>query len=136
MWGQTALKHTYRAVMEEEPALVTPPACRAVAGQLPDLDLRTFWGLARAHLLNVGIIRPAPTVTAIEINMYLSRPSGAPASVGRISDQDKSDVPRFLNRCVYVVQPTATGSLLQSARPHACECAHCRLSVAEGLPAL
>ena len=80
---------------------VMPPACRPAApGRLPDMDQRTFWGIARAHLLNVGIIRPGPHVTAIEINVYLSSPTGAPVTVGKITDQDKSDVPRFLNRCV------------------------------------
>ena len=65
---------------------------------MPDMDQRTFWGIARAHLLNVGIIRPGPHVTAIEINVYLSSPTGAPVTVGKITDQDKADVPRFLNR--------------------------------------
>ncbi len=63
------------------------------------MDQRTFWGIARAHLLNVGIIRPGPHVTAIEINVYLSSPTGAPVTVGKITDPDKADVPRFLNRC-------------------------------------
>lgn len=53
---------------------------------------------ARAHLLNVGIIRPRDDVTATDINAYLSRRKGAPASVGRITDADKTDVARFLNR--------------------------------------
>lgn len=53
---------------------------------------------ARAHLLNVGIIRPREDVTAIDINAFLSRPEGAPASVGRIADADKVDIARFLNR--------------------------------------
>lgn len=55
---------------------------------------------ARAHLLNVGIIRPRDDVTASDINAYLSRRKGAPPSVGRITDTDKTDVPRFLNRSV------------------------------------
>ena len=66
------------------------------------MDQRTFWGIARAHLLNVGIIRPGPHVTAIEINVYLSSPTGAPVTVGKITDPDKADVPRFLNRCVII----------------------------------
>ena len=66
---------------------VVPPACRhADSGRLPDLDQRTFWGIVRAHLLNVGIIRPGPHVTAIEINVYLSSPTGAPVTVGKITD--------------------------------------------------
>ena len=56
------------------------------SGRLPDLDQRTFWGIVRAHLLNVGIIRPGPHVTAIEINVYLSCPTGAPVTVGKITD--------------------------------------------------
>lgn len=67
VWGQSALKRTYRAIMEEEPALVAPPACRADASGRAAMDVRTFWGVARAHLLNVGIIRPGPAVTAIEV---------------------------------------------------------------------
>ena len=79
---------------------MVPPACRPVApGRLPGMDQRVFWGIVRAHLLNVGIIRPGPHVTAIEINVYLSSPTGAPVTVGKITDQDKADVPRFLNRC-------------------------------------
>ena len=59
---------------------------------------------ARAHLLNVGIVRPRDDVTAIDINSFLSRPEGAPPSVGKITDADKIDVARFLNRyaAVYV----------------------------------
>jgi len=54
---------------------------------------------ARAHLLNVGIVRPREEVTAIDINAFLSRPEGAPPSVGKVADPDKIDVARFLNRC-------------------------------------
>lgn len=39
---------------------------------------------------------PAPA--ASHINEYLSRPDGAPSSVGRIDEKDMADVPRFLNR--------------------------------------
>lgn len=53
---------------------------------------------ARAHLLNVGIIRPREDVSAIDINAFLSSPEGAPPSVGRIADADKIDIARFLNR--------------------------------------
>jgi len=53
---------------------------------------------ARAHLLNVGIIRPKEELSAIDINAFLSRPEGAPPSVGKIADPDKIDVARFLNR--------------------------------------
>ena len=53
---------------------------------------------ARAHLLNVGIIRPREDVSAIDINAFLSSPEGAPPSVGRIADADKTDIARFLNR--------------------------------------
>ena len=75
VWGQSALKRTYRAILEEEAARVVPPACLPAAdGLSPGLDVRTFWGLARAHLLNVGIIRPGPSVTAIEVRWpYIPR---------------------------------------------------------------
>ena len=53
---------------------------------------------ARAHLLNVGIIRPREDVSAVDINAFLSRPEGAPPTVGRIADPDKIDIARFLNR--------------------------------------
>ncbi len=62
------------------------------------MSLGIFYGRARAHLLNVGIIRPAAHVSAIDINAFLSDDAGAPVNCGKISDQDKSDVPRFLNR--------------------------------------
>ena len=62
-------------------------------------NLKRFWTVqARAHLLNVGIIRPREDVSAIDINAFLSRPEGAPPSVGRIADPDKIDIARFLNR--------------------------------------
>lgn len=83
--------------------MVLPPVCQPK----PDgthTPLSTFCGQARAHLLSVGIIRPAADVTAIDVNAYLSAPQGAPANVGKISEQDKGDVPRFLNRQV----PTAS----------------------------
>ena len=68
VWGQSALKRTYRAILEEEKSLVTPPACKPDAEGRSGVDVRTFWGIARAHLLNVGIIRPGPGVTAIEVS--------------------------------------------------------------------
>ena len=46
----------------------------------------------------MGIIRPREDVSAIDINAFLSRPEGAPPSVGKIADPDKIDVARFLNR--------------------------------------
>ena len=58
-----------------------------------------FYGKARAHLLNVGLIRPAPHVSAIDINAFLIDAAGAPVDCGKVSDQDKGDIPRFLNRC-------------------------------------
>lgn len=79
--------------------MVLPPVCQPK----PDgthTPLSTFCGQARARLLSVGIIRPAADVTAIDVNAYLSAPQGAPANVGKISEQDKGDVPRFLNRQV------------------------------------
>lgn len=53
---------------------------------------------ARAHLLSVGIMRPAPDVTAIDVNAFLMSPYGAPANAGKVAEPDKTDVPRFLNR--------------------------------------
>jgi hypothetical protein len=112
------------------------------------MDQRVFWGIARAHLLNVGIIRPGPHVTAIEINVYLSSPTGAPVTVGKITDQDKADVPRFLNRCVQSslldLNRAAhnridlfTGRLGLAVRPQPGNlfgsAAHCRLSLASTL---
>ena len=72
IWGQSALKRTYRAILEEEKALVNPPTCRPDTEGRPGMDVRKFWGIARAHLLNVGIIRPGPGVTAIEV-LHLSQ---------------------------------------------------------------
>ena len=46
----------------------------------------------------MGIIRPKEELSAIDINAFLSRPEGAPPSVGKIADLDKIDVARFLNR--------------------------------------
>ena len=63
------------------------------------MTLGVFNGRARAHLLNVGIIRPAAHVSAVMINEFLSDDAGAPVDCGKITDQDKGDVPRFLNRC-------------------------------------
>ncbi|KAL3149047.1 hypothetical protein ABBQ32_001892 [Trebouxia sp. C0010 RCD-2024] len=98
-WGQLALKATYKGIMQEEPLPVRPPCCcPSPTGEPPLLSLQHFLGQARAHLLNVGIIRPREDVTAIDINAFLSRPEGAPASVGRIADADKVDIARFLNR--------------------------------------
>lgn len=57
---------------------------------------------ARAHLLNVGIIRPREDVSAIDINAFLSSPEGAPPSVGKIADADKTDIARFLNRYGFI----------------------------------
>ena len=62
------------------------------------MTLGIFNGRARAHLLNVGIIRPAAHVSAVMINEFLSDDAGAPVDCGKITDQDKGDVPRFLNR--------------------------------------
>ena len=48
----------------------------------------------------MGVIRPREDVSAIDINAFLSRPEGAPPTVGRIADPDKIDIARFLNRHV------------------------------------
>ncbi|KAK9819870.1 hypothetical protein WJX72_003467 [[Myrmecia] bisecta] len=95
-WGQKALKHTYRAIMQDEVPAVLPPACQP--GSSDYMAPTTFYGKARAQLLSVGIIKPAPDVTAIDVNQFLSQEHGAPVHAGKIADVDKSDVPRFLNR--------------------------------------
>lgn len=83
--------------------MVLPPACVVgPEGGPPAVPLQTFKGQARAHLLSVGIIRPAPDVTAIDVNAFLSAPQGAPASAGKVAEADKGDVARFLNRCANV----------------------------------
>ena len=80
--------------------MVLPPACAHQAdGSPPAVSLQTFRGQARAHLLSVGIIRPAADVTAIDVNAFLSASHGAPATAGKVAEADKGDVARFLNRC-------------------------------------
>ena len=67
------------------------------------MQLKRVWVIqARAHLLNVGIIRPREDVSAVDINAFLSRPEGAPPTVGRIADPDKTDIARFLNRYAFL----------------------------------
>ena len=75
---------------------------------------------ARAHLLSVGIIRPAPDVTAIDVNAFLSSPYGAPVNAGRVAEPDKTDVPRFLNRRAPPHKVTACAASLMAA--HQCRC--------------
>ncbi len=87
--------------------MVLPPACLQRAdGTPPVVPLHKFRGQARAHLLSVGIIRPAADVTAIDVNAFLSARDGAPASAGKVAEADKGDVARFLNRCLPGI-PTA-----------------------------
>ena len=87
--------------------MVLPPACQHQAdGTPPAVSLQTFRGQARAHLLSVGIIRPAADVTAIDVNAFLSAPHGAPAGAGKVAEADKGDVARFLNR--HALAPAAT----------------------------
>ncbi|KAA6420128.1 MAG: strawberry notch-1 [Trebouxia sp. A1-2] len=109
-WGQVALKATYKAIMEEEGLPVMPPCCRPNTNGQAHMTLQQFLGQARAHLLNVGIIRPRDDVSAIDINAFLSRPEGAPPSVGKIADPDKIDVARFLNRLLGLA-PEAQGQI-------------------------
>ncbi len=83
--------------VQDEVPMVLPPACQPRLGgsyMLPAV----FYGQARAHLLSVGIIRPAADVTAIDVNAFLSAPHGAPPTAGKVAEVDKGDVPRFLNR--------------------------------------
>lgn len=42
-------------------------------------------------------------VAASQLGEFLSRPEGAPTSVGRIAEADMADVPRFLNRCALAI---------------------------------
>ncbi len=87
--------------------MVLPPACQHQAdGTPPAVSLQTFRGQARAHLLSVGIIRPAADVTAIDVNAFLSAPHGAPAGAGKVAEADKGDVARFLNRHAAARAPT------------------------------
>ncbi|BDA46474.1 Protein strawberry notch homolog 1 [Coccomyxa sp. Obi] len=97
-WGQKALKHMYRAICEDEVPMVLPPACQPKPDGGPVMSPQVFYGQARAHLLSVGIIRPAADVTAIDVNAFLSAPHGAPPTAGKVAEVDKGDVPRFLNR--------------------------------------
>ena len=55
---------------------------------------------ARAHLLNVGLMAPAKDVSAVQINHMLGDVAGAHAGAGKVSEQDRTDIPRFLNRRV------------------------------------
>ena len=77
--------------------MVTPPACRPQGGQPPRYAAREYFARARALLLNVGIIRPAADMSAAKITACIANDS-APANIGKITDPDRSDVPRFLNR--------------------------------------
>ena len=85
-------------------------------GHCAQMSLQKFYGRARAHLLNVGIIRPASHVSAIDINAFLGdEENGAPVQCGRIADADKGDVPRFLNRCLLAPPHHLVPPLLQSS---------------------
>ena len=78
--------------------MVLPPACQPKADGGMVMSPQVFYGQARAHLLSVGIIRPAADVTAIDVNAFLSAPHGAPPTAGKVAEVDKGDVARFLNR--------------------------------------
>ena len=85
---------TCARAQEAEPP-VLPPACREDAR--PRQQLEAYMGQCRAHLLDVGIIRPSPSVSAHDISLMVQR-RYAPPPVGKIADPDKIDVSRFLNR--------------------------------------
>lgn len=57
---------------------------------------------ARAHLLNVGLMAPAKDVSAVQINHMLGDVAGAHAGAGKVSEPDRTDIPRFLNRRVCI----------------------------------
>lgn len=97
-WGQKALKATYAAIMQEDHAQTLPPACKPSGPeQQPKYSATRFYARARSLLLDVGIIRPGTEVSAADITGYINSNS-APTNVGKITDPDRSDVPRFLNR--------------------------------------
>ena len=73
-----------------------PPACRAGAPKGP-IPLPAYLAQCRAHLLDVGIIRPAAHVTPHAIEQMLANLS-VPYNAGKIADPEKGDVARFLNR--------------------------------------
>jgi hypothetical protein len=83
---------------QDEVPMVLPPACQPRPGGGGYMSPAVFYGQARAHLLSVGIIRPAADVTAIDVNAFLSAAHGAPPTAGKVAEVDKGDVPRFLNR--------------------------------------
>ena len=63
-----------RCNMQDEHTHVIPPACEPdKQGKPATMTLRQFFGKARAHLLSVGIIRPAHDTTATDVNVYLSQ---------------------------------------------------------------
>ena len=74
-----------------------PPACREQARPRQQLD--SYLSQCRAHLLDVGIIRPSPTVSAHDIALIVQDKAAGP-QVGKVADPDKVDVARFLNRCL------------------------------------
>lgn len=64
-----------------------------------------FFAKARAALLSVGIIKAAQGVNAETLNQYVEAQS-APVTACKLTDQERSDVARFLNR--YAVTPFAS----------------------------
>lgn len=83
---------------QEDHAQTLPPACKPSGPeQQPKYSATRFYARARSLLLDVGIIRPGTEVSAADITGYINSNS-APTNVGKITDPDRSDVPRFLNR--------------------------------------
>lgn len=82
-------------MLQEDNPPVLPPACREQAR--PREQLGSYLSQCRAHLLDVGIIRPSSTVSAHDIALVVQQKS-APPQVGKVADADKVDVARFLNR--------------------------------------
>lgn len=77
--------------MQEERPLVRP---QLNGKYRSDAD---FYAKARASLLSVGIVKPAPGVNAETLNQHIEA-QAAPLSACKLNDQDRTDVARFLNR--------------------------------------
>ena len=111
-------------VWQEDDPLVDPPACRAGAPGGP-VPYPTFLGMCRAYLLDVGIIRPAPHITPLEIETMLAA-HDVPYDAGKINDPEKTDVARFLNRCAAGPcmwrQQVPSAAKLGSEAPAVCRC--------------
>ena len=90
-----------------------PPACRPGARGGP-MPFGAYLARCRAHLLDVGIIRPAAHITPHAIEVMLTA-LDVPYDAGKIADPDKIDVARFLNRCGLQSEALVLCSIVQPA---------------------